>query len=57
MKAWHRARSDLQLWFNEMKKRDKLREEYVAVSEAFDMLIDLVKVGMHGDKSESRIKS
>ena len=53
MKAWRRARSDMQLYFSELKKRDKLREEYVLISEAMDMLIDLYKVNMFfegGDK-------
>ena len=47
MKAWRRARTDMQLYFADIKKRDALREEYVAIADSVDMLIDLHKVNMH----------
>ena len=52
MKAWRRARSDMQLYFGEMKRRDTLREEYGAIAEAIHMLIDVHKVGMQFESKE-----
>ena len=36
----------MQLYFSEMKRRDTLREEYGAIAEAMNMLIDVHKVSM-----------
>ena len=46
MKAWRRARSDMQLYFGELKKRDSLREEYATLVDAVDMVVDLFKIGI-----------
>ncbi len=46
MKGWRRAKSDMQLYFSELRKRDTLREEYSTVADSVDMLIDLHKVSM-----------
>lgn len=53
MKGWRRARSDMQLYFTELKKRDTLREEYVTISDSVDMLIDLHKVNMQYEQKET----
>ena len=42
----------MQLYFQELKRRDGLREEYVKIAEAIDMLVDLHRVGMHFETSE-----
>lgn len=42
----------MQLYFQELKRRDGLREEYVTIAEAIDMLVDLHRVGMHFEASE-----
>ena len=42
----------MQLYFQELKRRDGLREEYVKIAEAIDMLVDLHRVGMHFEASE-----
>lgn len=52
MKAWRRARSDMQLYFGEMKKRDTLRDEYGVVAESLGMFIDMHKVGMQYESKE-----
>jgi len=56
MKAWRRARSDMQLYFEDMKKRDALREEYTAVVDSIDMLIDIFKIGMQFHNKERLTK-
>ena len=56
MKAWRRARSDMQLYFGEMKRRDTLREEYGAIAEAMNMLIDVHRVGMQYEAKEKWTK-
>ena len=56
MKAWRRARSDMQLYFGELKKRDTLREEYASVADSVDMLIDLHKLNLQYEKNDSRSK-
>ena len=45
MKQWRRARSDMQLYFQELKRRDTLREEYSALSNAIETVMDIVKIG------------
>ena len=54
IKAWRRARSDMQLYFNELKRRDTLREEYTIISDSIDMLIDLHKVNMQLEGKEKK---
>ena len=56
MKAWRRARSDMQLYFEDMKKRDALREEYSAVVDSIDMLSDIFKIGMQVNIKERLTK-
>ena len=56
MKAFRRARSDMQLYFSELKRRDTLREEYSTVADACDMLIDLIKVNMQFEAKEKWTK-
>lgn len=53
MKAWRRARSDMQLFFLEIKKRDKMREEFNTLCEAFEMFSDLIKIHMHLEMNET----
>jgi len=53
LKTWRRARSDMQLYFSELKKRDTLKEEYSAVADAVEMFVDLHRVGL---QSENRDK-
>ena len=57
LKQWNRARTDIQLYFNELKKRDQQKDEYLAVSEAVEMLIDLFKVEIHKDQKELQGRS
>jgi len=52
MKAWRRARSDMQLYFTELKKRDTLREEYATIADSMDMLTDIHKVNMQYESKE-----
>lgn len=56
LKAFRRARSDMQLYFTELKKRDTLREEYLAICESTDMLIDIHKVNMQFESKEKWTK-
>ena len=56
MKAWRRARSDMQLYFTELKKRDTLREEYSTIADSIDMLIDLQKLSMQYDSKDGWTK-
>ena len=57
MKAWKRARSDLQLYFIEVKARDKLREEFLVLSDVFDMLLDLFRVHCNVESGQSKVRS
>lgn len=56
LKAFRRARSDMQLYFTELKKRDTLREEYLAICDSADMLIDIHKVNMQFESKEKWTK-
>ena len=44
----------MQLYFNELKRRDTLREEYTIISDSIDMLIDLHKVNMQLEGKEKK---
>ena len=46
MKHWRRARSDMQLYFAELKRRDTLKEEYVVLANAIETLIDILNVNL-----------
>ena len=46
MKHWRRARSDMQLYFAELKRRDTLKEEYVVLANAIETLMDILKVNL-----------
>ena len=46
MKHWRRARSDMQLYFAELKRRDTLKEEYVVLANAIETLMDILNVNL-----------
>ena len=52
MKQWRRARSDMQLYFSELKRKDTLREEYVTMANTIETLIDVIKVNLRLESIE-----